>query len=268
MLTQRDIEQAFERLGLAGTRAVIHSSVRSLGPVEGRASAVAAAVAATFETPLLPAFTFASNAPPPETDRPLQNGCDYAFYNTWNARSVPFRVEDAGIDRSMGALPHCFASLDGVIRSDHPWHSWLGRGPGAAHLLDPHPWDTTNVPLDRLAAEPSFVVMIGVGLTACTAIHVAEERAGRRPFVRWAFDRDGAVRRMRAAGCSKGFSALERYADGLFTEATIGSSRVRIAPLQELIERFAGVIRRQPEITVCSPTCLRCRDSVSGGPVE
>ena len=266
MATRTDLEQAFERLGLAGSRAVIHSSLRSFGQMEGGADAVVDAIVNTFDTAMLPAFTFESNAPPPREDRPPVNGCDYAFYDNWNKPPIPFRVEEAAIDRTMGAIPRAFAARGGVVRSSHPWHSWVARGPAAVRLLEPHPWDTTNLPLDRLAEMGGHVVLIGVGLTSCTAVHTAEEQAGRRPFVRWAWDRDGMVRRVRVAGCSKGFDALEPFTDGLFREATVGEARIRVAPLTALLERFADVIRAQPMVIVHSDACLRCRDAALGGP--
>ncbi|MGH9349282.1 MAG: AAC(3) family N-acetyltransferase, partial [Vicinamibacterales bacterium] len=197
-----------------------------------------------------------------------QNGCDYAFYEGWSTPAVPFRIEAAPVDPKMGAMACAFAALPGARRSDHAWHSWAAIGPDAARLLDPHPWSTTNLPLERLAATDAAVVLVGVGLTACTAVHVSEERAGRRPFIRWATDRDGAVRRVRVAGCSRGFDALEPLTGDLFVEARIGGSRVRVAPLAALIERCAEVIRERPALTICADTCLRCRDGARGGPIE
>jgi aminoglycoside 3-N-acetyltransferase len=266
MVTRSDLEQAFERLGLAGSRAVIHSSLRSFGEIEGGADAVVGAIAGTFDTALLPAFTFDSNAPPPHADRPADNGCDYGFYDNWSKPPVPFRVEDAAIDRTMGVIPRTFAALDHVVRSAHPWHSWIARGPAATNLLEPHQWCTTNVPLDRLAEMGGQVVLIGVGLTSCTAVHTAEERAGRRPFIRWAYDREGVVRRARVAGCSKGFAALEPYVEDLFRETPVGQARIRVAPLTAMLDRLAAVIREQPMLTVHSDACLRCRDAARGGP--
>ena len=135
MVTRRELEQALDRLGLRGASAAVHTSLRSLGVVEGGADTVARVLAGVLDTALLPAFSFASNAPPPAGDRPARNGCDYAFYDDWTKAKVPFRVESADIDRSIGALPRRFAALDAVVRSDHPWHSWIARGPAATALL-------------------------------------------------------------------------------------------------------------------------------------
>ena len=268
MVTQVDIEQGLASLGLSGADVVVHASLRSFGSVDGGAATVVDAVRRVARTVLMPAFCFESNVPPPAGDRPARNGCDYRHYDHWDKPLVPFRVETAAVDARMGAIAREFASAADAVRSDHPWHSWAGSGARAERLLRPHPWSCTNLPLDRLAERDGSVVLLGVGLTACTAIHVSEERAGRRPFIRWAADRDGVVRRMRVAGCSKGFGALEPLCDDLFRETVIGTSRVRVAPLRALIDRCADVMRREPRLTICSESCLRCLDAAEGGPLD
>jgi aminoglycoside 3-N-acetyltransferase len=176
--------------------------------------------------------------------------------------------ETAAIDRSMGAIPVALRDLPGTVRSDHPWHSWLAHGPDAERLIEPHPWTLANPEIERLAALGGDVVFMGVGLKSCTAAHVAEERAGRRPFIRWNVGRDGVVRRIRVSGCSKGFDRLWPASADLFREDRIGGAVVRVAPLPALIDRLAATMIRDPQITVCSPTCPFCRDMVLGGPAD
>ena len=121
---------------------------------------------------------------------------------------------------------------------------------------------------DGDAAAGGWAVLMGVTLSSCTAIHIAEERAGRRPFMRWALDRQDRVRVVRVCGCAKGFDHLFPHCQALFREGWIGSSRVLTAPLSSLIERLTPVIREHPAITRCSDSCLRCRDAELGGPIE
>jgi hypothetical protein len=159
-------------------------------------------------------------------------------------------------------------SLPGVKRSDHAWHSWVAYGIGAEYLTHNHSWDTTNLPIERLVELDGQLVLLGVTLTSCTAIHVSEELVGRRSFIRWATHRDGDVRRVRAAGCAKGFNNLIPYCADIFDEAHVGGCRILTTPLKAFIERMAEVIRDTPEITRCSDTCLRCKDTLLGGPLE
>lgn len=267
-VSEADIRAGFERLGLVGRRVVIHSSLRSFGRVEGGADAVVAACVAAFETILVPAFCFDSNAPPPPGDRPRRNGTDYTFYDNWSRPHVPWVVESAGVDPKMGIVSRRFAALPGRVRSDHPWHSWVGYGSRGSRLVSDHPWNTTNLPLERLADVDGYLVLVGVALTSCTAVHVAEERAGRRAFIRWMTDRTGIVRRVRAAGCAKGFDNLMPHCSPLFSETYVGQCRVLTTKLQPFIEHAAALISSQPLLTMCSPGCVRCRDAIAGGPLE
>lgn len=265
---KNDILAGFKKLDLKGQRVVIHSSLRSFGHVEGGARTVIDAAQETFSTILMPAFSWDSNTAPPLNDRPSQNGCDYAFYDNWSTPLLPFCVESAGIEKSMGCISRFFLIERGVLRSDHPWHSWAAWGDRAKEIISDHPWTSANKPLEKLTGFDGWVVLLGVDLRSCTAIHIAEEKAGRKPFIRWAADRNGMVRRVMTSGCGKGFHRLMPYLRGVFLSTTIGSSIVLTAPLAELIYEASKIIARNPSITRCSETCIRCRDAALGGPKD
>ena len=121
---------------------------------------------------------------------------------------------------------------------------------------------------ESLAAAGGFVLLLGVNLSSCTAVHVAEERAGRRPFIRWAMDASGVIREVATSGCAKGFDKLAPFCRHLFRAERIGECLAQAAPLRELVECLALVIRAQPELTRCSSDCLRCRDAILCGPLS
>lgn len=255
-------------MGLSGRPLVVHASLSAFGRVERGADTVVAALRGTCPTVMAPAFCFEPNWTPPPDDRPARNGCDYAYYDGWDRPRIPWRVESATIDRSMGVVSHALCAEPGARRSDHPWHSWLAAGEWAEELTTPHPWTTTNLPLERLAAAGGHVLLMGVSLTSCTAVHIAEERAGRQPFIRWMVDRDDVVRRIRVAGCSKGFDRLWSECNELFAETTVGNATLRSAPLTPLIDHLASLFQADQRIAVCHPTCVRCRDAALGGPED
>jgi aminoglycoside N3'-acetyltransferase len=266
-VTGADIRAGFERLGIIGKRVVVHSSLRSFGHVIGGADTVVTEMINSFETILVPAFCWDSNAPPPSHDRPKQNGCDYSFYEGWTKPLKPFIVESAGIEPKMGIISRKFVSLPESKRSDHTWHSWVAWGSMAEQLVENHPWETTNLPLERLSNLEGQLVLMGVGLSSCTAIHIAEERAGRRPFIRWATNRNGEVKRVRSAGCAKGFDKLMPYCRELFSATYVGDCRILSTPLKPFIERMTEVISSHAELTPCSDNCLRCSDALLEGPL-
>src|SRR5205814_8753225 len=107
-----------------------------------------------------------------------------------------------------------------------------------AEYVREHPWESTNLPLERLAADGGWVALLGVTLASCTAIHIAEERAGRRPFMRWALDKDGRMRVVRVCGCAKGFDQLLPSCQTLFRVTLIGFAWIMAAPLAELVDHL------------------------------
>lgn len=269
-LDPSELRRGLAELGIQGFPVVAHTSLKGLGVARdnGGAEAVIRTLTTLAPTVMMPTFSWESNTAPPEGDRPTRNGCDYAFYDGWSKPRRPFTVESAGIEPSMGFTSKLFLDWPGVRRSAHPWHSWTAWGEGAESLVNDHPWETTNLPLERLARRGGWVLMLGVGLSSCTALHVAEERAGRRPFIRWAVDREGHVRRVRASGCAKGFDHLYPSFRGLLREIEVGPARILAAPLDNVIQRGAALFLSQPELGCCSVNCIRCRDAMLGGPLD
>jgi len=265
-VSRHDIAHGLQRLGLSRKPVVVHSSLRSFGRVEGGALPVIEALQEVCSTVLMPGFQCAAKVLPPSEKRYRQNGCDYNVHFDLVNQPKPFVVTDAPLHPKMGRVSQTFAQL-GVMRSDHPWHSWLGSGPDAATWLGDHPWHTTNRPLAALSGAGGYVLLLGVGLSSCTAVHLAEERAGRRPFIRWAMDSGGFLQEVATSGCAKGFGALEPYVSDLFRTESIGACLAKTAPVEALIERLTPVIRDQPELTRCSAYCLRCHDSILCGPL-
>jgi aminoglycoside 3-N-acetyltransferase len=130
------------------------------------------------------------------------------------------------------------------------------------HTLDVY------APLRVLADRGGFVLLVGVGLTSMTLLHLAEARAGRELFRRWAKAPSGDVVEVQTGSCSAGFDAFEPVLDPLARETSVGASRWRAYPSRETLEKAAQAIRANPAITHCGDeTCGRCRDAVAGGPI-
>ncbi len=267
-IKEDDILFAFENLGLTNKRVVVHSSLKSFGHVIGGENTVINAVLKTFKTILMPAFSWESITKPPKGDYPKQNGCLYSFYNNWNKQLKPFLIENATIEKSMGVIPKKFLEIKGTVRSDHAWHSWAAYGNLKNELIKDHLWGTTNLPLERLSEIGGKLLLLGVNLSSCTAIHIAEEKAGRRSFIRWAVDRNGKVKRVRASGCAKGFNNLFPYCEHLFNTSYIGNCTVLVTDLKIFIDSITNIIKQNPSITKCSNNCIRCHDAILGGPIE
>ena len=78
-----------------------------------------------------------------------------------------------------GVLTEVFRTRYATARSIHPTHSIAACGPLAEGLSARHHLDDTpvsaNSPYGLMRDQPTYVLMLGVGLETCTAIHLPEE---------------------------------------------------------------------------------------------
>ena len=270
---ETEIGDALHRLGLHGQAVAVHASLRSFGHVECGATTVNRALTAICDTVLMPAFCDIGRTNPPPDDRPRQNGWDYDDYQLETAGLIPFNPYK--FDRStalniaeMGQIAADFLQLEGTVRSEHPSVSWAGHGAEAAWYVAGHSADDPNLPLKRLMARRGFVLLLGVDLASCTAVHLAEEIAGRRPFVRWVQHVDDTIRRVREYGCSDAFPRLAAYVETDARRCPIGNCKAVAYPIDVLVTTLSEIISSQPEITLCGRDLCRCLDAVKGGPIE
>ena len=163
MHTQKSLLADLSRMGLTGNETIlVHSSMKSIGEVEGRADAVLDALSRFFQDGLLlfPSFTYAS----------VNGNEGHDFYDV------------ASSPACTGILPELFWHRPGVLRSLHPTHSIAALGKKAAEFIADH--DTFNTafnrkgPFGRLLDWNGKVLLFGVTLDRCTFIHALEEWAG------------------------------------------------------------------------------------------
>jgi len=137
---------------------LVHSSLRSLGPLPGGAETVVRGFMRALGrggTLLMPALSYENvNAEQPVFDV-LRTPC------------------------CVGALPEYFRARIGTLRSVHPTHSVAGVGARAEELLAGHDEDTTpcgpNSPFSRLRDAGGKLCFLGCGLRPNTSMHAVEE---------------------------------------------------------------------------------------------
>ncbi len=87
-----------------------------------------------------------------------------------------------------GVLSEVFRTRFATHRSLHPTHSAAGRGPLSKLLLSTHHLGTTpcagNSPYGLIREYDTHILMLGVGLECCTAIHHVEEMMAPDVYVR------------------------------------------------------------------------------------
>jgi aminoglycoside N3'-acetyltransferase len=268
-VTTNDIRNAVADLRLRGLPVCIHSSLRSFGEVRDGPDTVVNGFLSEGCTVLVPTFSDAFEVAPPPGMRPERNGWDYGHdYGVPERTDVHFTPQSATINRNMGAIPASILQRPGRVRGNHPLNSFTAVGPFAHHLVDGQRSDNVYFPLQTLANLGGYVVLMGVGLDSMTALHRAEEMAGRRLFKRWALDADGQVIMADIGSCSQGFPNLDASLNHLERRITVGDSTWRVYPLQPTLDAAARLIRENPGITRCARTsCRICSDAIAGGPI-
>ena len=271
-----DIAGAIERLGLAGRPVGVHVSLRSFGwladgastIVEGLLGAGCTVLAATMAPDLF-------GIPAPVDDRPARNGIDYDRQDrdpgtaSWPGLHDTYDHTRTDVSSWLGAFSAHVAARDDRVRCALASGEFAAVGPLAHELIGAETDADVFGPLRALAARDGAVVLMGVGLTRMTLLHLAVVEAGRRPFVRWARGRDGAAVRARAGECSDGFERLAPALAPIERRTKVGDSPWRVFPARATLDLAAAAIRAEPSITHCpDPSCIECADAIAGGPIE
>lgn len=168
-VTRERLAADLRRLGIAaGDVLFVHSSLKSLGFVQGGADAVLGALRDAVGpegTLLLPAYWIPGGT--------LLGTCELPDY--------VFDPRRHGTH--MGALPGALLASDGVKRSIHPTHSCAAIGPLAAHLTEAHHLSPSvfgdGSPWQRFAALPQGKVLgLGISMGPVTFYHRLEDELG------------------------------------------------------------------------------------------
>ena len=238
-----ELAAALRALGLEpGARVAVHSSLRSLGRVERGADGVVDALLEAVGPDglvVVPTFSYDNEVFDPAV--------------------TPGRT---------GAVSEALRRRPEAVRSLHPFYSVAAIGGGAAALCEGHellPATAAGTPLDRLAESGGFVLLLGVGHTSNTTVHVGEFRAGA-PYLDIPFDPAwprGAGHHAydRFPGCSKAFGAVELglRRRGAIRDGRIGRALVQLVPGRAVIAETEELLRGDPAALLCTdPACYRC----------
>ncbi len=265
--SQIHIVRAIRQLALEHRPVCIHSSLRSFGGIDGGPRTIIDAFLTEGATIIVPTFSWQFSAIPPNDQRPQRNGSNYEFSERAPTTSV-YATTSSVIDDEMGALPAAALDYEERHRGSHPLCSFAAVGRMALDLVGAQQPANVWAPLESLALHGGAVLLMGVDFTKLTLVHLAEKRAGQRPFVRWALGSCGEVISVEAGGCSLGFQSFDAVLSPLSTTTQVGRSPWTCLPAKESLEVLVRAIRDRPQITRCDdPKCERCPDAIAGGPV-
>ena len=177
--TVESLQADFRSLGIKkGMVLLVHSSLSAMGWVCGGAVAVIVAlqeVLGETGTLVMPTHSTDLSDPSQWENPPVPESWWQTIRET-----MPAYDPHLTPTRSMGKIVETFRKQNGVFRSAHPQSSFCARGPQASFIVDRHSLAfgmSENSPLARIYDLQGYVLLLGVGHSSNTSIHLAEYRA-------------------------------------------------------------------------------------------
>jgi aminoglycoside 3-N-acetyltransferase len=251
----RELLTGFRALQIDPTRPlIVHASLSAFGHVNGGAEALLVALRETFQSIMVPTFTYKTMIIPEVG--PPDNGILYGSGRDSNRMAEIYHA-DMPVDRLMGSLAELLRRQPDARRSAHPILSFSGircdLALSSQTLKDP------LEPIRALMDAAGWVLLMGVDHTVNTSIHLGERLAGRKQFLRWALTRRGALACPGFPGCSDGFQDVEPAIDRYARRVQVGSAQITAIPLIELIRTVREMLGHDPMALLCQRnTCERC----------
>ena len=136
----------------------------------------------------------------------------------------------------------------------------MANGPHAREVLASQTRSNPLAPIAWLEAHDGFVPLMGVDQRDNYALHLAEQRAGRKAFTRWALTIDDIEELPNIPGCMEGFNAIWPELVSLTRAAKVGLARCELIPLRDILDYAERRINTDPNFMLCDkPSCLSCR---------
>ena len=179
LATVESLQVDFKALGIEkGMVLLVHSSLSALGWTCGGAVAVIIAlqeVLGETGTLVMPTHSTDLSDPSQWENPPVPESWWQTIRET-----MPAYDPHLTPTRSMGKIAETFRKQKDVLRSGHPQSSFCACGPQASYITANHSLAFgfgEDSPLARIYDLHGFVLLLGVGHSSNTSIHLAEYRA-------------------------------------------------------------------------------------------
>ena len=179
LATVESLQADFKALGIEnGMVLLVHSSLSAMGWVCGGPVAVIIAlqeVLGETGTLVMPTHSTDLSEPSQWENPPVPESWWQTIRET-----MPAYDPDLTPTRSMGKIVETFRKQKGVLRSTHPQNSFCASGPQASHIVSNHSLAFgfgEHSPLAKIYDLNGFVLLLGVGHSSNTSVHLAEYRA-------------------------------------------------------------------------------------------
>ncbi len=240
-----------------GDDLIVHSSLKSLGPVENGPDTVLDALLDAVGSGgnlMLPAFTYSL---------PMWH-CD-----PFDIRRTPGRV---------GAIPEAARMRSDAARSFHPTHSVVAIGPDAEEIVANHMQATPiglGSPFGKMLRRGAKILMLGTNQDTNSSLHLCEVAAGMAyvhvPFspeqdyeIVWFINEKEQIEYSKiheVPGCSRGFRSIEKALReyGVLADVQIAEAKSQLLEMRRLVPAAADLLVNNPGMLLCRiASCAIC----------
>lgn len=242
-VTREDIKAGLQSLGIqTGDVLGVHSSLSNFGYVEGGADTV---LEALFETVghagTIVMSTYLVGPPVALTEEDIAKGI------SWKVKRFAF--DDRNTESGMGVIADTFRQHSDVVRSYHPIHSVSAWGKDANIFCQ------SFKPLVETGGK---ILLLGVQMDRCSALHIAEERVKLPEDIRklMAWEIHEELLKVYSPnkwviGCKGAwgdFLIVQEEAErlGLIESVMIGSATVRLFEAKSMVELYEKLLTENP----------------------
>lgn len=253
----KDLAQDFRALGVQeGDVIYLHSSLKSVGECENGADTVIDAILEVLGsngTLAVPTHTYSVPGSKP-----------------------PFTMDTPSI---VGHITNVLRQRPGAIRSRSATHSSAAIGRYAKELMENHCMSNplaSESPLARVAERGGKILLLGVGHSSNTTIHMAESLSGvgyttvpfrgnKEKMAHYLDDRGETVlvKQTEISGCGHHFGVIEgilKY-EGLTHFGHVGNAVSQIMRSSNVVEKAIELLKEKPDFLLCyNPQCPICVD--------
>jgi aminoglycoside 3-N-acetyltransferase len=242
-VTKEDIKVGLRKLGLKkGDSVGVHSSLRSFGHVEGGADTVIDALLETVgKKGNVVMSTHSANL-----NKDQRSPEEIAMGVSWLLKILPYDPEKTPV--TTGIIPETFRRRKDVVRGSHPSHSVAAFGPKAKELSEG--WH-------RLLEMDGYILLIGVGLDRCSAMHLAEKRVRFPEHIlekitppKWFVEKYPESEWEWDFGPYPDFAKLTEpcVKRGIMKSIKVGEATLRFVRLKELIDLYVEYLKKDPDL--------------------
>ena len=243
------IQAGLRRLGLTkGDNIGVHSSLSSFGYVEGGADTVIDAlreVVSKEGTIVMP--THSANL-----EKVERSPEEIAVGVSWLYKILPYDPHKTPC--TTGSIPEAFRKRQDVRRSLHHAHSIAAIGPNAKAIVEAGKKNVLDA-WKHLLENNGYILLLGVDLGACTAMHLAEERVTLPNHIRekitppkWFVEKYPEDQWEWDVGPYPAFAKMECpcIKHNIMKTVTVGEATLKLMKLEELIDLYEIFLNEDP----------------------